>query len=589
MASLTAILTDLVADAFQALDLPRDLGRVRRSDRPDLGQFQCNGAMPAAKQARKAPRQIAEEILAGPVLKADPRIARTEIAGPGFINIDVTDAYLAERANAIAADPRLGCPEVEKPRRVILDYGGPNVAKSMHVGHLRASIIGDSLRRLFAFAGDKTWGDVHMGDWGLPMGMLINELAQRHPDWPYFDAALTGPYPAESPVSLEDLERIYPEAAARCKAEPEELEKAREATAELQVGRPGYRALWQHFMDISIAAMKKDFGSLGVHFDLWLGEAVVHDLIEPMVDDMREKGVAEESEGAIVVSVAEAGDKKEIPPLILLKSDGAVMYSTTDMATVEHRRREIGPELVLYVVDQRQHLHFEQVFRAVHKAGIDGGAALEHIGFGTVNGPDGKPFKTRAGGVMKLGDLIDGAKEMALKRLDEAGLAKDYPEEERVEIARKVGLAAIRFADLSNYRLSNYIFDLDRFTRFEGKTGPYLLYAAVRIKSLLRKAEARGFEAGEILPPGDVERSLVITLGLLPDAVAAAYERRAPNELCDFAYGLAQEFSRFYQNCHILSETDEALRASRLGLAAVSLKQLELLLSLLGIETPERM
>ena len=259
------------------------------------------------------------------------------------------------------------------------------------------------------------------------------------------------------------------------------------------------------------------------------------------------------------------------------------------MATVEHRRREIDPELVLYVVDQRQHLHFEQVFRAAHKSGIDGGAALEHIGFGTVNGPDGKPFKTRAGGVMKLGDLIAMAKEMALKRLDEAGLAKDYPAEERVEIARKVGLAAIRFADLSNYRLSNYIFDLDRFTRFEGKTGPYLLYAAVRIKSLLRKAEARGFEAGEILPPGEVERSLVITLGLLPDAVDAAYERRAPNELCEFAYGLAQEFSRFYQSCHILSETDEGLRASRLGLAVVSLKQLELVLSLLGIETPERM
>ncbi|MDH3475742.1 MAG: arginine--tRNA ligase, partial [Rhodospirillales bacterium] len=385
------------------------------------------------------------------------------------------------------------------------------------------------------------------------------------------------------------LERLYPLAAARCKESPADLEEARLATAELQAGRPGYRALWQHFIDVSIAEMKRDFGSLGVTFDLWLGEAAVNDLIPPMVEDLKAKGIAVESEGAVVVPVAEEDDKNEIPPLILLKSDGAVMYGTTDLATIEHRRREVHPDLILYVVDQRQHLHFEQVFRAARKAGIDGGARLEHIGFGTVNGPDGKPFKTRAGGVMKLQDLIAMAIETAGRRLEEAGLAKDYGEAERAKIARKVALAAIRFADLSNHRLSNYIFDLDRFTRFEGKTGPYLLYAAVRVKSLLAKAAERGFAPGAILPPSDLERSLMLTLGQLPDAVAAAYERRAPNELCEFAYGLAQEFSRFYQSCHILTESDTALRDSRLGLARATLRELVLVLSLLGIEVPERM
>jgi arginyl-tRNA synthetase len=587
VASLTSILSDLVSDAFAAAGLPRELGQVRSSDRPDLAQFQCNGAMPAAKVARTAPRKIAEDIAAR--LKDDPRLARLEIAGPGFLNIDLSDAFLAEHTNEIGACERLGCPEVATPRSVVLDYGGPNVAKPMHVGHLRASVIGDSLRRLFAFAGDATVGDVHMGDWGLPMGQLITELQHRHPDWPYFDAGHKGPFPSQSPVSLDDLERLYPAAVARCKEDPEVLEEARQATVELQAGRPGYRALWQHFMEVTIDAMKRDFDSLGVEFDLWFGEAVVNDLIPPMVADLKARGIAEDSEGAVVVPVAEEGDKADIPPLILLKSDGAVMYGTTDLATIEHRRINIDPDLVLYVVDQRQHLHFQQVFRAAAKAGTAGRAALEHIGFGTVNGPDGKPFKTREGGVMRLQDLVEGAARTALTRLDEAGLATDYDAAERGEIARKVGLAAIRFADLSNYRLSNYIFDLDRFTRFEGKTGPYLLYAAVRIKSLLRKAADQGFAPGAILPPGEVERDLTLALGRLPDAIDAAYDRRAPNELCEFAHELAQVFSRFYQRCHILSESDAALQASRLGLAEVTLKELLLVLSLLGIEVPERM
>ncbi len=587
MSSITAILTEAVSGAFEAEGLPAELGRVRTSDRPDLAQFQCNGAMPAAKVARQAPRRIAEAVAAR--LAADPRFAKVEVAGPGFLNLDMTDAFLAEHTNRVAGDPRLGCPRREAPRKVVLDYGGPNVAKAMHVGHLRASIIGDSLRRLFAFAGDDTVGDVHMGDWGLPMGMLITEIRREQPGLPYFDPELSGPYPAESPVSIADLERLYPVAAAHCKEDPEALEAARQATGELQAGRPGYRALWQHFMEASIAEMWRDFASLGVEFDLWFGEAVVHELIGPMVEAMKAEGIAEESDGALIVRVAEETDKSEIPPLILLKSDGAVMYSTTDLGTIEHRRRDIDPDLVLYVVDQRQHLHFEQVFRAARKAGMSGKAELEHIGFGTMNGPDGKPFKTRAGGVMKLQDLIAMAIEKAGERVAESGLGKDFSESEQAAIVRKVALAAIRFADLGNYRLSNYVFDLDRFTRFEGKTGPYLLYAAVRVKSLLAKAADQGLATGTIQPPGEVERELMLILDQLPDAVAEAYERRAPNELCEFAYGLAQAFSRFYQSCHILSETDNAVQASRLALAEVTLKELLLVLSLLGIEVPERM
>ena len=587
MASITSILTGSFSEAFVKEGLPGHLGQVRTSDRPDLAQFQCNGAMAAAKLAKKAPRQIAEAILSG--LAGDPRFAKLEVAGPGFLNIDVTDAFLAEHSNQVDADPRLGCPKVERPRVVMLDYGGPNIAKAMHVGHLRASIIGDSLRRLFAFAGDRTIGDVHMGDWGLPMGMLIKEVQRTQPNLPYFDPDFAGPYPSESPVTIAHLEQLYPQAAARCKESKADLDAARKATSDLQSGRPGYRALWQHFFDISVHEMKRSFGSLGVEFDLWLGEAAVNDLIAPMVEDLKAKGLAVESDGALVISVAEEDDKSEIPPLIVLKSDGAVMYGTTDLATIEHRRQEIDPDLVLYVVDQRQYLHFEQVFRAARKAAINGKAALEHIGFGTMNGPDGKPFKTRAGGVMKLQDLIAMAMERAGARLDEVGLAKDYPAAERSEIVRKVALAAVRFADLSNYRLTSYVFDLDRFTSFEGKTGPYLLYAAVRVKSMLAKAAAQGSAPGPIQPPGDLERSLLLTLGRLPDALADAYDRRAPNELCEFAFSLAQDFSRFYQNCHILSETDKALQASWLGIAKVTLDELQLVLSLLGLDVPERM
>jgi arginyl-tRNA synthetase len=587
MSSLIRLLSETVGRAFEAEGLDLALGRVTVSDRPDLAPFQCNGALAAAKAAKRNPREIAAIIAKR--IEGEDTIARVDIAGPGFLNLTLDDAFLSAHVTALAKDDRLGVP-VKDAETVIIDFGGPNIAKPMHVGHLRSSIIGDCLQRLFRFAGDRVIGDVHMGDWGTPMGMLISELEIRHPDMPYFNAGHEGPYPEESPVTLDDLERLYPEAAAACRDDEARMEAARRATAELQAGRPGYVALWRHFMAVSIAAMKREFSSLGVEFDLWKGEADVNDLIPEMVDDLKKRSIAEESEGALVVPVAREDDRAEMPPLIVLKSDGSVMYGTTDLATILDRQRSHDPDLILYVVDQRQHLHFEQVFRAAAKAGYAGKARLEHIGFGTVNGPDGKPFKTRAGGVMKLYDLIRMATDEALERLGEAGLAAGYEPAEKEEIARMVGLAAIKFADLSNHRLSNYIFDLGRFTSFEGKTGPYLQYAAVRIKSLLRKAADEGYLPGETITiAGDAERDLVLALAGLPDAIEQACERRAPNVLTDFAYSLAQNFSRFYAAHHILSEPDAALRDSRLALAAATLRQLELVLGLLGIDVPDRM
>ncbi len=610
MASLTKILSGLAAEAFTAEGLDPVHGHVTTSDRPDLAQFQCNGALAAAKAAKANPRAIAEKVLAR--LQADPRFARLEIAGPGFINISLTDTAIAAHLAALRDDPRCGVPASATPRTVIIDYGGPNIAKTMHVGHLRSLIIGDALKRLYRFVGDRVIGDVHFGDWGLQMGQLITELRREKPDLPYFDAALTGPYPATSPVTMDDLEVLYPRASAACKADPARLEEARKATAELQAGRPGYRALWEHFRAVSFEGVRREFSALGVEFDWWKGESDVDHIVAPMVADLKARGFAEESEGALVVRIGEPTDKKELPPLIVQKSDGAALYETTDLATIVDRVRTVDPDLMLYVVGQPQHDHFEKVFRGARKTGLAGKSELEHVGFGTVNGPDGKPFKTRAGGVVKLHDLIEQARQEALARLNEAGLATEYPEAERQEIARKVGLAAIKFADLSNHRLTNYIFDLTRFTRFEGETGPYLQYAAVRIKSLLKKADpapvllddSRGGGpshsdgGGVISSPAkpvegaslsDAERALMLTLDRLPHTIDQAIAKRAPNILCAFAFELAQAFSRFYAAHHILSEPDATRRTQWLSLCRLTLRELETLLDLLGIEIPDRM
>lgn len=587
MPRLLDVLNTALHSAFAAAGLPEALGVASLSNRPELGQFQCNGALPAAKSEGKPPRVLADAVVAQ--LAQDARFTDISVAGPGFINFSFTDSTLSAAVDALREDARLGVP-LEEGRTTILDYGGPNVAKTMHVGHLRSSIIGDSLTRLCRFVGDRAISDVHLGDWGTPMGMVISEIALRQPELPYFDASFTGPYPAESPVTTTDLEAIYPQAALACKEDPARAEAARRATAELQAGRAGYRALWQHFVNVSIAAMQKDFGGLGIHFDLWNGEASVDSLIAPLVERMKARGIAREDAGALVIDVAREDDKTEIPPLILLKSDGAAMYGTTDLATIMERMVSYAPQQILYIVDQRQHQHFEQVFRAARKGELDGGAALEHIGFGTVNGTDGKPFKTRAGGIMKLGDLLASAEQAALDRLAEAELATDLSDEERRVIARQIGIGAVKFADLSNHRISNYIFDLDRFMRFEGKTGPYLQYAAVRIGSLLRRAEGQGLKPGALLAPSvAAERALMLQLLLLPDAVAQAYDKRTPNVLCDYAFQLAQAYSSFYAACHILTETDPARQASWLGLSALAQRALVQVLELLGIEVPARM
>ena len=588
MPSIAEQLSDRLGDAFASLELPRELGRVTPSKQnPEIFPFQCNGAMPAAKQAKKNPRELAQSILEA--ISGDALIEAAEIAGPGFINLRPAPAAINARAAEIAADDRAGAPLTPAPKTIMIDFGGPNVAKPMHVGHLRSSVLGDSLQRLFRFRGDTVVSDIHLGDWGLQMGHLITELQDEQPDLPYFDAAIEDGYPAEPPVTIEDLARLYPQASARAKADPERLERSRTATAELQAGRPGYRALLRHFIDVSVAALKRDFGALGVHFDLWKGESDVDPLIPAMVEDFKTRGVAEQSEGAWVVRVAREGDKKELAPLILVTSGGASLYGTTDLATILDRKQSVGPDLTLYVVDLAQSDHFEQVFRAAEIAGLAPEGSLEHVKFGTVNGPDGKRLRTRDGGTFRLADLISSAIERADERLKEAGLAADVGAEEHDRVARMVGLAAIKFADLQNYRTTNYVFDLDRFTSFEGKTGPYLLYAAVRVKSLMRRAGEAGVSAGPIRAEAAEERDLVLALDAFGAALDQACDNRAPNAICDHAFTLAQAFSKFYSACPILGAADDAIKASRLALAQATLKQLELCLDLLGLEAPERM
>ncbi len=590
MASLTKDLSAAASAAFEAMGLEARWGDVRRSDKPELADFQCNGAMGAAKSAGKIPRDVAAEVAAA--LKAHPMVLSAEVAGPGFINIRVSDDALAARAEAVREEKMAGAEGASDPQVTVIDFGGPNVAKPMHVGHLRSAVIGDTLCRLLRFLGDDVTGDTHLGDWGLQMGHLVTELYDEQPGLIYFDPDYTGPYPEEPPVTIDDLARMYPAASAKAKDDPARLERSQKAVAELQAGRPGYRALLKHFIDVSVAALKVDYEFLNVHFDLWKGESDVDHLIPELVERFRTAGLAEEDDGATIVRIARDSDKKEMPPIMLINSRGGTGYHTTDLATILDRMENLKPtpQRMLYVVDQRQALHFEQVFRAAEMVGLIDEGRLEHIGFGTVNGPDGKPFKTREGGVLRLADLNAMAFEEAQKKIEEAGkLPEDMGPEERHEVAANVALAALRFSDLMNTRTTNYVFDLDKFTSFEGKTGPYLLYAAVRVKSLLRRAEADGNEAGAIAIGHDTERALVLQLDNFAAACLQAREKRMPHVLCEHLYNLAQAFSSFYSALPIAAEADAATRASRLGLASAVLKQLETGLDLLGIRVPERM
>jgi arginyl-tRNA synthetase len=587
MSSLREQLTATFADAFAACGLERKFGQVVVSQRPDLGQFQCNGALAAAGVHKDNSRQIAQGVI--DALEHREALANVSLTGPGFINITLADEFLTACVQRLTTDERLGCSAVPESKKIVIDFGNPNVAKPMHVGHLRSTIIGNSLQRLCCFMGHHVISDTHLGDWGTPMGMLISELEQRQADLSYFNPDYTGPYPPESPVTIADLQEMYPNASIRCQGDEKALAAAHQATVELQQGRPGFRALWQHFVDISIKELKDDFDSLGVTFDLWLGESDYHDRIPSMLEQLQLSGYTQLSDGALVIPLVQESDQKEIPPLILVKSDGGFLYGTTDLATIQQRVDDFGADEILYVVDARQSLHFEQVFRAARKTGLAQDVILKHIAFGTMNGPDGKPFKTRAGGVIRLKDLITMVTAEALERMTKTGIAEGYGEAERLDIARKVGLAALKFADLMNHRTSDYVFDLERFTKFEGRTGPYLLYTAVRIKSILRKAEEKALVPGPILTPTHLERDLMLALCQLPDAVQNSYWSYVPHHLCDFAYHLAQTFNRFYDQCHILSKKNSTLQSSWLALAQLSLSELELLLSLLGIETPDRM
>lgn len=586
--SLISHLSELAGRAFADLGLPAELGDVVPSQRPELAQFQCNGAMAAAKQVARSPRDIAADVAER--LADSPEIASAEVAGPGFINLNLTTDALASWANRHRTDERLGFDATTSPQTVVVDYAGPNVAKAMHVGHLRATIIGDSLSRLLSFAGHEVIRDPHFGDWGFQMGLLIAAIEERSPHLPYFDPGARE-FPSDPPVTLDDLQEIYPEASERAGNDEEFSDRARAATVRLQGGDPGYRALWKDMKSVSETSQREDFAELGISFDLWYGESDVRDRLVPLVEMLEARGVAEESKGALVVQVDEPGDNRDWPPLILRSKAGGFLYSTTDLATVQMRVEELGADLIIYVVDRRQADHFIQVFRAARKGGIaPESVGLEHIEFGTMNGPDGKPFKTREGGVVRLGDVIAMIRDAARKRLDEAHLAEEYPDEERERIARQVGLAALKFGDLINNRSSDYIFDIDRFSSFEGKTGPYLQYAAVRIKSILKKASEAGLAPGSIAAPGfDTERSLILELVRLPEVVERAIELRAPNHVAEYAHTLAGQFNRFYDECHILSEDDPGRQASWLALAEFALAALERLLYLLGIVVPDRM
>ncbi len=586
--SIISDLSQRFGDAFVSIGFESDWGMVVPSQRPELAHYQCNGALGAAQRSGRDPRELAAEVIGA--IDHDSLFASLDVAGPGFINITVTDPVLADHIQSMDDDEQLGIRPADPSLKVLVDYGGPNMSKSMHVGHLRASIIGESLKRLFRLVGHHVDGDIHLGDWGMPVGQLIIELESRHPELPYFDPDYTGPYPTESPVTLDGLSEMYPVVVERTKADPKEAERSRQATFDLQNGRPGYVALWQHFHDVSVEEQRRDFEDLGIEFDLWRGESTVHDRLAPLVDRLTNENIAIESDGAVIVEVADPSDKKKMPPLLLTRSDGSYLYSTTDLATLE-QRAEDGYDLVLYVVDARQGLHFDQVFRAARRASVVADdMGLEHIAFGTVNGPDGKPFKTRDGGVLRLADLIEIVTDAAGRRLDEAEIAREYPAAERDEIATMVGLGALKFGDLSNHRTSNYVFDIDRFTSFEGKTGPYLQYGSVRMQSILRRTAELGLKPGPIVPPTvPAERDLMLRLLRLPEVIDRAVEIRAPNVLAEYAYEVATDFNRFYEACHILSEKDPARQASWLALVELALRVLGVLLHTLGIEAPERM
>ena len=588
MKKLTDYMAEELSSAFEKAGYDPSYGKVGVSNRPDLCEYQCNGAMAGAKAYKKAPFMIADDVVAN---LADSKVfSMKEMVKPGFINLKVSEEFLADYLKEMEKDEKLGADTAKEPKTIVIDYGGPNVAKPLHVGHLRSAIIGESIKRIGRFVGHKVIGDVHLGDWGLQMGLIITELKHRQPELVYFDDSFTGEYPTEAPFTISELEEIYPCASGKSKEDESYRQEALEATHLLQQGKPGYMALWNHIMNVSVTDLKRNYANLNVSFDLWKKESDAQPYIPDMVEMMKEKGFAYQDQGALVVDVKEDTDTKEIPPCMLLKSDGASLYTTTDLATIVERMKLFHPDEILYVVDKRQELHFIQVFRCARKTGlVEDDTKLSFLGFGTMNGKDGKPFKTREGGVMRLENLIADIDEEMFNKIVENRSVRD---KDAKDTAKIVGLAAIKYGDLSNQATKDYIFDVDRFTSFEGNTGPYILYTIVRIKSILnRYVEAGGnLEAGELLKASNgSEKNLMLQLSGFGSMIESAFEEKAPHKICAYIYEVSNAFNSFYHETKILSEENQAQKESYIRLLLLTKRVLETSIDLLGFEAPDKM
>ncbi len=588
MKKILDLISEQVTAAFVQAGYEEKYGKVTVSNRPDLCEYQCNGALAAAKQYHKAPIMIAKDVAA--ILETEDMFSQVDAVAPGFLNLKVKEAFVSDYLNEMRGSEKFGLEPVAHPKTIMIDYGGPNVAKPLHVGHLRSAIIGESIKRMGRYVGHTMIGDVHLGDWGLQMGLIITELHKRKPELVYFDEAYTGEYPEEAPFTISELEEIYPAASAYSKEHADYKEAAMQATYELQHGRRGYRALLAHILNVSVTDLKKNYKNLNVDFDLWKGESDAQPYIPQMVQDMKDKGFAHISDGALVVDVKEDTDTKEIPPCMILKSDGASLYNTTDLATIVWRMKDYHPDQLIYVVDKRQELYFTQVFRCARKTGlVKPETELTFLGFGTMNGKDGKPFKTREGGVMRLEKLISGINEEMYRKIMDNHEAD--PEEAK-ETAKIVGLSAIKYGDLSNQASKDYIFDIDRFTSFEGNTGPYILYTIVRIKSILNKYKDNGgtLEGLSIRPAGSAsEKALMLELARFNSVMENAFEEIAPHKICSYIYDLANEFNHFYHETKILAETDAEKQKGYIALLLLTRGILEDCIDVLGFSAPERM
>ena len=595
MKKILDLITDEVTKAFTECGYDAKYAKVTLSNRPDLCEYQCNGAMAAAKEYKKAPFMIADEVVEK--LAANPIFAMAESVKPGFLNLKIDEAYLADYVAKMQEDEgRFGCEKTEATKTIMIDYGGPNVAKPLHVGHLRSAIIGESVKRIGKFMGHNVIGDVHLGDWGLQMGLIITELKLRRPELVYFDDAYTGEYPEEAPFTISELEEIYPTASKKSKEDEAYKEAAMQATFELQHGKRGYQALLKHILNVSVTDLKRNYANLNVSFELWKGESDAQPYIPDMVQKMKDDGFAYISDGALVVDVKEDTDTKEIPPCMILKSDGASLYNTTDLATMVWRMKDYNPDEIIYVVDKRQELYFTQVFRCARKTGIvKPETELKFLGFGTMNGKDGRPFKTRDGGVMRLEHLISGINEEMLAKIQENQKTKEnlgISTEEAENTAKMVALAAIKYGDLSNQASKDYIFDIDRFTSFEGNTGPYILYTIVRIKSILNKYHGLGKDdSGAVIEAAHSksEKDLMLELSKFNAVMESAFEETAPHKICSYIYDLANAFNSFYHGTKIMSEENETVQKSYIRLLELTKSVLETCIDVLGFSAPERM